>query len=121
MSLEQTVEKLSAMKFRGMVSALEDWQQNGARQNLDPADLVALLAVARHYGTCVIPARPHKPRDKAKVEVGVQIAQRWIIAALRDRTFYSIAEINRAIRELLEKLNNRPMRKLKRSRTLTFH
>ena len=46
MSLEQTVEKLSAMKFRGMVSALEDWQQNGARQNLDPADLVALLTDA---------------------------------------------------------------------------
>ena len=46
MSLEQTIEKLSAMKFRGMVSALEDWQQNGARQNLDPADLIALLTDA---------------------------------------------------------------------------
>ena len=76
--------------------------------------------LARHYGTCVIPARPRKPRDKAKVEVGVQIAQRWIIAALRDRTFYSIAEIKGAIREKLEKLNAKPMRKLKRSRTELF-
>jgi len=50
------------------------------------------------------------------VEVAVLIAQRWIIAALRDRTFFSIAEVNRAIRELLEKLNQRPLRKLKRSR-----
>jgi len=73
--------------------------------------------LAQHYGTCVIPARPRKPRDKAKVEVAVLLAQRWIIAALRHRTFFSsIAEVNRAIRELLEKLNHRPLRKLRRSR-----
>lgn len=73
-----------------------------------------------HYSTCIIPARPRRPRDKAKVEVGVLIAQRWIIAALRNRTFYSIGAINVAICELLEKLNNRKQRKLARSRNELF-
>jgi transposase len=68
----------------------------------------------------VIPARPRKPRDKAKVEVGVLIAQRWIVAVLRNRTFFSIAEINEAIRELLERLNGRIMKKLGRSRRDLF-
>ncbi len=86
----------------------------------DPDLNPAYAEFARHYQTCVIPARPRRPRDKAKVEVGVLIAQRWIIAALRNRTFYSIGEINQAIRELLQKLNRRPMRKLKRSRRELF-
>jgi transposase len=76
--------------------------------------------LSKHYSTCIIPARPRKPRDKAKVEVAVQIAQRWIVAALRNRSFYSIDEVNRAVRELLEKLNRRPMRKLGRSRNELF-
>ena len=76
--------------------------------------------LARHYQTCILPARPRKPRDKAKVEVAVLIAQRWIIAALRDHIFHSIAEINHAVRELLEKLNHRLMRKLGRSRHQLF-
>jgi transposase len=71
---------------------------------------------ARHYSTCVIPARPRHPRDKSKVEGGVLLAQRWIIAALRNRAFYSIEEINEAIDGLLDKLNSKPLRKLKRSR-----
>ena len=71
------------------------------------------LELARHYRTTVIPARPVKPRDKSKVEVGVQVAQRWILARLRNRVFYSLAELNQAIRELLEDLNNRLMRRLK--------
>ena len=86
----------------------------------DPELNPAYGELARHYGTCVIPARPRHPRDKAKVEVGVLIAQRWIIAGLRNRTLYSIAEINVAIHELLEKLNTRPMRRLKRSRRELF-
>src|SRR6185436_4649377 len=73
-----------------------------------------------HYHTSILPARPRKPRDKAKVEAGVLIAQRWLIAALRNRIFYNITEINVAIRELLEKLNNRPLRKLRRSRRDLF-
>jgi len=64
----------------------------------------------------VIPARPRKPRDKAKVESAVLVAQRWILARLRDRTFFSITELNQAIRELLDQLNNRPMQKLGVSR-----
>ena len=47
--------------------------------------------LAAHYGTAVIPARPYKPRDKAKVEAGVLVAERWILAALRNRTFYSVS------------------------------
>ena len=66
--------------------------------------------MASHYGTAVIPARPYKPRDKAKVEVGVQVVQRWILARLRNRRFFSLAELNQAIRELVDDLNDRPMR-----------
>ena len=50
--------------------------------------------LAEHYGTCVIPARVRKPRDKAKAEAAVLVAQRWILAALRHRTFYTLAELN---------------------------
>jgi transposase len=66
--------------------------------------------MAAHYRTAIIPARPYKPRDKAKVEVGVQVVQRWILARLRNRRFFSLAELNQAIRELAEQLNDRPMR-----------
>ena len=66
--------------------------------------------MARHYGAAVVPARPYKPRDKAKVEVGVQVVQRWILARLRNRRFFSLAELNQAIRELVVQLNNRVMR-----------
>lgn len=67
--------------------------------------------LTEHYGFAVIPARPYKPRDKAKVEAGVQVAQRWIIAALRHRKFFQLADLNEAIGELLDRLNNRPFRK----------
>ena len=66
--------------------------------------------MAAHYRTAIIPARPYKPRDKAKVEVGVQVVQRWILARLRNRRFFSLAELNQAIRELVDQLNDRPMR-----------
>jgi len=72
--------------------------------------------MARHYGLGVLPARRRKPRDKAKVEVGVQIAERWILAALRHRKFFSLAELNPAIHELLEKLNHHPFKKREGSR-----
>jgi transposase len=72
--------------------------------------------LAEHYGTCVIPARVRKPRDKAKAEAAVLVAQRWILAALRHRTFYHLAELNGAIAELLVKLNERVMRHVKASR-----
>lgn len=65
---------------------------------------------ARHYEAIPLPARPRKPKDKASVEVGVLIAQRWILARLRDRVFYSLGELNAAIDELVQRLNDRPMR-----------
>jgi transposase len=82
----------------------------------DPAANPAYADFARHYDTCIFPARPARPRDKAKVEAGVLLAQRWIIAALRNRLFHSLEEINEAVWELLEKTNDRTMRKLGRSR-----
>jgi transposase len=71
---------------------------------------------AEHYGTAIVPARPYKPRDKAKVEVAVQIVQRWILARLRRETFFSIETLNTRIRELLDELNTREMKKLGASR-----
>jgi transposase len=68
---------------------------------------------ARHYKVAVMPTRPRKPRDKAKVESAVQVVQRWIVMRLRGRRFFSVAQINEAIRELLVYLNNRPFRKRK--------
>jgi transposase len=64
--------------------------------------------LARHYGTAVVPARVREPRDKAKVENGVQQVERWVLAPLRHRTFFSLAELNTAIREQLAALNDRP-------------
>jgi transposase len=65
---------------------------------------------ARHYGTAIVPARPAKPRDKAKVEVAVQVAERWILARLRNETFFTLAALNARIAELLTDLNERPMK-----------
>jgi transposase len=76
--------------------------------------------MAMHYGLGVLPARPRKPRDKAKVEAGVLLAERWILAALRHRQFFSLVELNRAIRELLLKLNQHPFKKREGSRHSVF-
>jgi len=76
--------------------------------------------LARHYGCVVLPARVRKPRDKAKVEVGVQVVERWVLAALRNRTFFSLEEVNAAIAELLTRLNQRPFRKMPGSRQSLF-
>lgn len=76
--------------------------------------------MATHYGVAVIPARPRKPKDKAKVENAVQVVQRWILAALRKRKFFSLEEANQAIAELLEKLNNKPFRKREGTRRSWF-
>jgi DNA replication protein DnaC/transposase len=76
--------------------------------------------LAEHYGVAVVPARARKPRDKAKAEVGVQVVERWILAALRNRQFFSLDELNSAIALLLERLNRRPFRKLPGSRHSAF-
>ncbi len=66
--------------------------------------------MAAHYGTVILPARPGHSRDKAKVEVGVRIAQRWVLARIRRQTFYSLDELNERIAELVVDLNERTMR-----------
>lgn len=76
--------------------------------------------MAQHYGVTVLPTRVRHPRDKAKVEVGVQIVERMILAVLRHRTFFSLAELNTAIRELLDTLNLRPFKKLPGNRRECF-
>src|SRR6266542_163011 len=68
--------------------------------------------LAAHYGTTIMPARPRKPRDKAKVEAAVLIVQRWILARLRNRRFFSLAELNVTIRTLLDELNARLIRQV---------
>lgn len=86
----------------------------------DPDINRTYLEMAQHYGIAIIPARPRKPKDKAKVEVGVQIAQRWILACIRNRTFFSLDELNAAIAELLERLNEKPFKKLEGCRCTAF-
>jgi transposase len=76
--------------------------------------------MAEHYGVVVIPTRPHKPRDKAKVEVGVQIVERWIIAALRHWRFTSLEACNDEIERLLTLINDKPFKKLAGSRRSLF-
>ena len=76
--------------------------------------------LATHYETAILPARVRKPKDKSKVEVGVQVVERWILASLRHRKFFSLSELNQAIRELLDRLNDRPFRKLEGTRRSQF-
>lgn len=76
---------------------------------------------AEHYQTTVIPARPYKPKDKSKAEVGVQIVERWIMARLRHESFFSLKQLNQRISELLIDLNNRKMKKLPGTRTSQFN
>jgi transposase len=73
-----------------------------------------------HYEVAIIPARPYRPRDKAKVEAGVQVVQRWIVAALRKQRFFSLEEANQAIAGLLGRINQRPFRKREGSRATQF-
>ncbi|MBT6278136.1 MAG: IS21 family transposase [Chromatiales bacterium] len=75
---------------------------------------------ATHYAMAIVPARVAKPRDKAKAEVGVQVVERWILATLRNRVFFSLNELNAHIAHLLERLNNRPFRKLPGCRRSAF-
>lgn len=86
----------------------------------DPEINPVYAELCAHYGVAVIPSRPAEPRDKAKVENGVLIAQRRILAALRHRTFFSLSELNAAIAVELEKLNSRPMQGVGKSRNQLF-
>jgi transposase len=86
----------------------------------EPGVNITYEEMAQHYGVAVMPARVRKPRDKAKVECGVLVVERWILAALRKRTFFSLGEVNQAVAELLVRLNERTFRKREGSRRTLF-
>ena len=86
----------------------------------DPAINRTYGDMANHYDTAIIPARPHKPKDKAKVEGAVLLAERWILARLRNQRFFGLDEVNAAIRPLLEQLNGKVSRHLGASRRDLF-
>jgi transposase len=78
------------------------------------------LELAQHYGVAIMPARPYKARDKAKVEAAVLLAERWLIAVLRHEKFFSLADLNQALAQLLERLNQRPFRKQEGTRASRY-
>ncbi len=86
----------------------------------DPELNPTYAELARHYEAVVLPARPRRPRDKAKVEAAVLVAERWILAVLRNRTFHTMEELRVAVAELVERINGRAMRRLKKSRRQLF-
>jgi len=87
----------------------------------DPQVQRTYAAFAEHYDTGILPARPRKPRDKAKVESCVLIVERYLLGRLRHRTFYGLAELNQAIREMLADINgHRPLRRLGVTRQQLF-
>jgi transposase len=104
-----------ALEFIGGVpeAVIPDNVRTGIKQpcRYEPDLNPTYREMAEHYGLAVLPTRPYKPRDKAKVEAGVQIAQRWIVAALRHTKFFALADLNEAIAPLLDRLNQRPFRK----------
>ena len=113
-----------AFNFFGGVSAVvvPDNLKSGVHKahRYEPDLNPSYAEMACHYGTSVLPARVRKPKDKAKVEGGVLLVERWILAALRNRTFFSLTELNQAIGELLERLNQRAFKKLPGSRLEHF-
>ena len=104
----------------------EIWVPDNLKSGVDLADRYepginrTYEELATHYGAVVIPARVRKPKDKAKVESAVLVVQRWILAVLRHQTFFSLAELNEAIRQQLEILNGREMKNLGASRRELF-
>lgn len=86
----------------------------------DPDINPTYLEMAKHYDTVILPARVRKPKDKAKAEIGVNLVSRWILAVIRNEKFYSLEDLNKRIRELLIKLNNKPFQKLEGNRHSKF-
>lgn len=86
----------------------------------DPSINALVAELEAHYGVVMLPARPASPRDKAKVEGAVLLAERWIIACIRNRRFFTLTELNGAIAELLPRLNERPFKKLPGCRLEAF-
>lgn len=113
-----------AFKFFGGVPRLlvPDNLKSGVTKacRFDPVLNKTYAELLAHYDTAALPARPRKPRDKAKVEVGVQIVERWVLARLRKMTFFTLADLNAAIRPLIDQLNHKPFKKLPGSRHSQF-
>lgn len=86
----------------------------------DPDINITFHELAEHYGFAALPTRPRRPKDKSKVEAGVLIAERWILARLRDQRFFSLGEVNAAVSSLLTRLNDHPFKKLPGCRTELF-
>jgi transposase len=128
-----TASETTADWIGGLCDALEFI--GGVPELLVPDNPKALIALAdryepvlgrtaqdfvNHYATAMLPARPRKPQDKAKVEVGVKIVERWVLARLRHHRFYSLAELNKAIANLIAELNRRPFKRLDGTRREWF-
>lgn len=115
---------IATLEFIGGVPALLVPDQPRALMarpdRYEPTEHRLLRELSEHYGLPVMPARPAKPRDKPKVEVGVQVVERWILARLRHQRFFSLDALNRSIATLLSDLNNRPFKKLPGSRASAF-
>lgn len=96
--------------------------KSGVRQadRYDPLLNDTYREMAHHYRTTILTARVRRPRDKSRAELGVQVVTRWVLAILRKRRFFSLEELNAAIRPLLTRLNERPFKKLKGSRSSLF-
>jgi transposase len=89
--------------------------------HFDPQVNRTYTGMATHYGSAVLPTRPRRPRDKAKVEAAVRIVERWLLGRMRHRVFYSLADVNKAIGELLQDLNDkRVLRRIGRTRRQLF-
>lgn len=113
-----------ALNFCGGVTAaiVPDNLKSGVNKacRYEPALNPEYQDFAEHYGVAILPARVRKPRDKAKVEGGVLIVERWILARLRNITFFSLADLNKAIAALLAELNTRPFQRLEGCRKSLF-
>ena len=115
---------VNALTFFGGVPALLIPDQPRALvtrpERYEPESNRTYEALAEHYGCAILPARPGKPRDKAAVELAVQITERWVLARLRHQRFYGLAPLNAAIGELVRLLNDKPFQKLDGSRRSWF-
>lgn len=113
-----------ALEFFGGVPAA--WVPDNLRAAVTKSDRYEPLInstyaqVASHYGAGVLPARARRPRDKAKAEAGVKVANRWVLARLRNEEFLSFAALRAAVRPLVDKINDKPMRALGLSRRQLF-
>lgn len=115
---------VNALRFFG--GSTEIWVPDNPKVGVTKADRYepelnpTYRSLAEHHGVAVIPARVRRPKDKAKVENAVLVAERWILAALRKHSFFSLGEVNAAVGPLAEKLNGKVMRRVKKSRRQLF-